>query len=160
MLGLRVGLLLFQLFPSSRATDIVFVTRFCIAVGTTTAWCGGRCAMPDGHRHPVVLTAVHGSLGLPGWRLFLGFTLLSPFSHSSPSLIGLLASVDVKQQSLSLSQLSHSQIRPGHFKNGVSSQRSLQYDKDTSSTTKTHSVQLSHRFPPRTSPNYQRFALP
>ena len=50
--------------------------------------------------HSVVLAAVHGSLGLPGWRLFRGFTLLSPFSHSSPSLIDLLASVDVKQQKL------------------------------------------------------------
>ena len=29
--------------------------------------------------HSVVLAAVHGSLGLPGWRLFRGFTLLSPF---------------------------------------------------------------------------------
>ena len=29
--------------------------------------------------HPVVLAAVHGSLGLPGWRLFRGFTLLSLF---------------------------------------------------------------------------------
>ena len=48
--------------------------------------------------HPVVLAAVHGSLGLSGWLLFRGFTLLSPFSHSSPSLIGLLASVDVKEQ--------------------------------------------------------------
>ena len=46
----------------------------------------------------VVLAAVNGSLGLPGWRLFRSFTLLSPFSHSSPSLIGLLASVDVKQK--------------------------------------------------------------
>ena len=39
-------------FPSvvskRRATDIVFVTLFCIAVGTAIAWCGGRCAMPDG----------------------------------------------------------------------------------------------------------------
>ena len=50
----------------------------------------GRCL------NIVVLAAVHGSLGLPGWRRFRGFTLLSPFSHSSPSLIGLLASVDVK----------------------------------------------------------------
>ena len=33
-LGLRVGLLLLQLFPSSGATDIVFVTLFRIAVGT------------------------------------------------------------------------------------------------------------------------------
>ena len=36
-LGLRVGLLLLQLFPSSGATDIVFVTLFRIAVGTATA---------------------------------------------------------------------------------------------------------------------------
>ena len=48
-LGLRVGLLLLQLFPNGEATDIVFVTLFCIAVGTAIAWCGGRCAMPDGH---------------------------------------------------------------------------------------------------------------
>ena len=32
-LGLRVGLLLLQLFPKGGATDIVFVTLFCIAVG-------------------------------------------------------------------------------------------------------------------------------
>ena len=48
-LGLRVGLLLLQLFPNGGATDIVFVTLFCIAAGTAIAWCGGRCAMPDGH---------------------------------------------------------------------------------------------------------------
>ena len=103
----RDGLLLLQLFPNGGATDIVFMTLFCIAVGTAIAWCGGRCAMPDGHclKNLVVPAAVHGSLGLPGWRLFRGFTLLSPFSHSSPSLtmIGLLASVDVKQQKLILS---------------------------------------------------------
>ena len=57
--------------------------------------------LADTARHFVVLAAVHGSLGLPGWRLFRGFTLLSHFSHSSPSLIGLLASVDVKQHVLS-----------------------------------------------------------
>ena len=49
-LGWRVRLLLFRLFPNGGATDSVFVTLFCIAVGTATAWCGGRCAMPDGHR--------------------------------------------------------------------------------------------------------------
>ena len=49
-LGLRVGLLSLRLFPSGGASDIVFVTLFCIAVGTAAiAWCGGRCAMPDGH---------------------------------------------------------------------------------------------------------------
>ena len=66
-----------------------------IAVGTAIAWCGGRCAMPDGHCFNI-LAAVHGSLGLPGWRLIRGFTLLSPFP-TRPVLIGLLASVDVKQ---------------------------------------------------------------
>ena len=48
-LGLRVALLLLQLFPNGGATDIVFVTLFCLAVGTAIAWCGGCCAMPDGH---------------------------------------------------------------------------------------------------------------
>ena len=33
----RHGLLLFQLFPNGGATDIVFVTLFCIAVGTAIA---------------------------------------------------------------------------------------------------------------------------
>ena len=83
----RVGLL--QLFPNGGATGIVFVTLCCIAAGTAITWCSGRCAMPDGHC--VVLAAVHGSLGLPGWRLFRGFTLLPPFSHSSPSLTGLFS---------------------------------------------------------------------
>ena len=36
-LGLKAGLLLLQLFPSGGATDIVFVTLFCIAVGTAIA---------------------------------------------------------------------------------------------------------------------------
>ena len=39
-LDLRVGLLSLQLFPNGGAMDIVFVTRFCIAVGTAIAWCG------------------------------------------------------------------------------------------------------------------------
>ena len=39
VLGLRVGLLLLQLFPNGEATDIVFVTLFRIAVGTAvTCW--------------------------------------------------------------------------------------------------------------------------
>ena len=48
-LDLRAALLLLQLFPNGGATDIIFVTLFCIAVGTAIVWCGGRCAMPDGH---------------------------------------------------------------------------------------------------------------
>ena len=101
-LGLRVGLLLLQLFSSGGATDIVFVTLFCIAVGTAIAWCGGRCAMPSGHCLNILLfwrrstAALVFRVGAP-----LDVTLLSPFSHSSPSLIGQLASVDVKQHILS-----------------------------------------------------------
>ena len=57
-----------------------------------------QCRRTLPNEHPVVLAAVHGSLGLSGWRLFRGFTLLSPLSHSSPSLKGLLGSVDAKQQ--------------------------------------------------------------
>jgi len=53
-LGLSVGLLSLQLFPNSGATDIVFVTLFCIAAGTATAWCG-RCAMLGGHCFNVLL---------------------------------------------------------------------------------------------------------
>ena len=34
-------------FPNGGATDIVFVTLFCLAVRTAIAWCRGRCAMPD-----------------------------------------------------------------------------------------------------------------
>ena len=97
----RVGLLLLQLFPKGGATDTVFVTLSVLHNGRDSncvvLWSlrnAGR-TLPQ---YPVVLAAVHGSLGLPGWRLFRGFTPLSPFSHSSPSLIGLLASVDVKQQ--------------------------------------------------------------
>ena len=55
VLGLRVGLLLLQLFPNGGATDIVFVTLFRIAAGTAIAWCGGRCAMPDGHYLNILL---------------------------------------------------------------------------------------------------------
>ena len=78
-LGWRVGLLLLQLFPNGGATDIVFVTVLhssrdsnCMVLWSprSAGW-----TLPE---HFVVLAAVHGSLGLPGWRLFRGFTLLSP----------------------------------------------------------------------------------
>ena len=64
-LGLRVGLLSLQLFPNGGATDIVFVTVFCIAVGTATAWCGGRCAMPGGHCLNILLLCFEVSLFCP-----------------------------------------------------------------------------------------------
>ena len=37
-LELKIGLLLHQLFPNSRATDIVFMTLVRTAVGTAIAW--------------------------------------------------------------------------------------------------------------------------
>ena len=49
VLGLRIGLFLLQLFPNGGATDIVFMTVLCIAVGTAVAWCRGHCAMLDRH---------------------------------------------------------------------------------------------------------------
>ena len=103
-LGLRVGLLSLQLFPSCGATDIVFfVGLFCIAVGTAIAWYASCCAMPDGRCLNILLFWRRSTAAL-AFRVgacLEGFTLLSPFSHSSPSLTGLLASVDVKQQSQS-----------------------------------------------------------
>ena len=93
----RVGLLL-QLFPNGGATDIVFVTLFCIAVGTAVAWCCGRCAMPDGHCLNILL---FGRRSTAAWSSGLALASRchsSVLSHSSPSLIGLLASVDVKQE--------------------------------------------------------------
>ena len=84
-LGLKVGLLSPQLYSNGGATGIVFVTVFCIAVGKTIAWCGGRCEMPDGH--DTALTSCCSGwrstaavIGLPGWRLvFGGLTLPSLF---------------------------------------------------------------------------------
>ena len=100
-LGWRVGLFLLHLFPSGGATDIVFVTLFCIAVGTAIAWCGGRCTMPDGHCFNVLLFWRRSTAALDfGLAPASRFQSPVPFSHSSPSPIGLLASVHVKQQSL------------------------------------------------------------
>ena len=55
-LGLRVGLLSLQLFPTGGATDVVFVTLFRIAVGTAIApWYGSCCAMPGEHCRNILL---------------------------------------------------------------------------------------------------------
>ena len=54
-LGLRAGLLSLQLFPNGEATDIVFVTLFCIAFGTANAWFSSCWAMPGGHCHNILL---------------------------------------------------------------------------------------------------------
>ena len=102
-LGSRAGLLLFQLSPKGGATDIVFVTLFCISVGTAIAWCGSRWAMPDGHCLNILLFWRQSTAALV-FRVgaCLEVSLFSPpLSRSSPSLIVLLVSVDLKQQSLS-----------------------------------------------------------
>ena len=67
VLGWRVGLLLLQLFANGGATDIVFVTLFCITVGTAIAWCGGRCAMPDGHCPNILLFCQGSTVALVFW---------------------------------------------------------------------------------------------
>ena len=101
-LGLRVGLLLLRLFPNGGATDIVFVTLFCLAVGTATAWCGGRCAMPDGHCLNILLFCRRSTAALVfGLATISRFHSSVPLSHSSRSLTGLLAFVNIKQKSLS-----------------------------------------------------------
>ena len=51
------------------------MTPFCIAVGTAIAWCGGRCAMPDGHCC---------SGGGPRQRWSSGLEPLSRFHSSVP----------------------------------------------------------------------------
>ena len=83
-LGLRVGLLSLQLFPNGGATDIVFVTLFCIAAGTAVAWRGGRCAMPGGHCLNILLfwrRSTEASVFRVGACLEVSL-FFPPFSHS------------------------------------------------------------------------------
>ena len=63
-LGLKVGLLLLQLFLNSNATDIVFGTLLRTAVETATRWYTSCYAMARGHCLNILVTAVHGPLGL------------------------------------------------------------------------------------------------
>ena len=87
-LGLRVGLLSLQLFPNGGATDIVFVTLFCIAVGTAIAWYSSCCTMPGRHCHNILLFWRRSTAALV-FRLapVSRFHSSVPLSHSSPSLI-------------------------------------------------------------------------
>ena len=95
-LALKVGFLLLQLFPNGGATDIVFVTLFSTAVGTATAWYTKCCAMPSGHCLNILLFWRRSTASLV---FRVGACLESSlfFPPLSPSLIGLLASMDVKQ---------------------------------------------------------------
>ena len=84
------------MFVNSSATDIVLVTLSSTAVERAIAQCTSRWAMARGHRlnTSIVLAAVHGLFGrFPRSSL----SLSRPLPTLSLSLIGHLASVDVKQ---------------------------------------------------------------
>ena len=88
-----------KLFVNSSATDIVLVTLSSTAVETAFAQCTSRWAIARGHRlnTSIVLAAVHGLSGLFRTVSAVEPSLSRPLPTLSPSLIGHLASVDVKQ---------------------------------------------------------------
>ena len=89
----------FSCFPTAELRTLS-LWLFYTAVGTAIAWCCGRCEMPDGHCLNILLFWRRSTAFRVGACLEVSLRLLSPFSHSFPSLIGLLASVDVKHQNL------------------------------------------------------------
>ena len=88
-----------KLFINSSATDIVSVTLSSTAVETAIAQCTSRWAMARGHRlnTSIVLAAVHGLSGLFRVVSAVKPSLCRPLSTLSPSLIGHLASMEIKQ---------------------------------------------------------------
>ena len=88
-----------HLAVNSGATDIVLVTLSSTAVETAIAQCTSRWAMARGHRLniSIVLAAVHGLSGLFRTVSSIKPSLSRPLPTLCPSLIGHLASVDVKQ---------------------------------------------------------------
>ena len=106
-----------QLFPNGGATDIVFVT---VLHSSLDSNCVVRWLLRNaGRTLPYILMFWRRSTAALVFRVGACFevslTLMFPFSHSSPSLIGLLASVDVKQQSLSQSCRVPAQLHYGMF---------------------------------------------
>ena len=87
------------MFVNSGATDIVLVTLSSTAVERAIAQCTSRWAMARGHRlnTSIVLAAVHGLSGLFRAVPRSSLSLSRPLPTLSPSPIGHLASVDVKQ---------------------------------------------------------------
>ena len=105
---------------NSGATGIVIVILSSTAVERAIAQCTSRWAMARGHRlnTSIVLAAVHGLSGL-----FRAVSAVEPFTLSSPplptlspSLIGYLASVDVKQHEskVSVDVKQHSPNQPNY----------------------------------------------
>ena len=88
-----------KLFVNSGAMDIGLVTLSSTAVKTAIAQCISHWAMARGHRlnTSIVLAAVHGLSGLFRMVSAVEPSLSHPLPTLSPSLIGHLASVDVKQ---------------------------------------------------------------
>ena len=88
-----------KLFVNSGATDIVLVTLSSTVVERANAQCTSRWAMAMGHRlnTSIVLAAVHGLSGLFRTVSAVEPSLSRPLPTLSPSLIGHLASVEVKQ---------------------------------------------------------------
>ena len=88
-----------KLFVNSGATDIVLVTLSSTAVERAIAQCTSRWAMARGHRlnTSIVLAAVHGLSSLFRAVSAVESSLSRPLPTLSPSLVGHLASVDVKQ---------------------------------------------------------------
>ena len=91
----KLDIFCFKLSVNSSATDTVLVTLSSTAVETAVARCTSRWAMARGHRlnTSIVLAAVHGLSGL-----FWTVSAVEPsLCRPLPTLIGHLASVDVKQ---------------------------------------------------------------
>ena len=88
-----------KLFVNSSATDIVLVILSSTAVETAIAQCTSHWAMATGHHlnTSIVLAAAHGLSGLFRAVSAVEPSLCRSLPTLPPSLIGHLASVDVKQ---------------------------------------------------------------
>ena len=88
-----------KVFVNSGATGIILVILSSTAVERAIAQCTSHCAVARGHHlnTSIVLVAVHRLSGLFQAVSMVDSSLCHPLSTLSLSLIGHLASVDVKQ---------------------------------------------------------------
>ena len=98
----KVGPLSLQVVPQQRCSRHCCCDCPSMAVETAVAQCTSRWAMARGHRlnTSVVLAAVHGLSGLFQAVSTVEPSRFRPLPTLSPSLISILASVDVKQNGL------------------------------------------------------------